>query len=279
MTNMIETTTPILFFDTETTGILKNENWKIESNWKMIQLAYRELKDWKKIDKNMFFNTDTEIEIWAIAVHGLYPKLLTEKSGWKYLENDIREEITNTFSDKILVAHNIDFDKDVLDKSGISYSSKMIDTLKVAKILWSEWVMLNSKWKAPEYVNLQYLRYFFELYEIKDSEGNEECTTAHDAFGDVVVLENVFYKLFNIIKSKLGISDDEVLDIMQEMTWKEFTMIEVMRIGKYRGKTFEEVARIDSGYLQWIVNADFTDDIKYTCKVWLWEIEDKKFFW
>ncbi|MFC1797645.1 hypothetical protein ACFLY2_00080 [Patescibacteria group bacterium] len=49
------------------------------------------------------------------------------------------------FADKIIVAHNIDFDKDVLDKSGISYSSKMIDTLKVAKVLWSEGVLFNSK--------------------------------------------------------------------------------------------------------------------------------------
>jgi hypothetical protein len=32
---------------------------------------------------------------------------------------------------------------------------------------------------------------------------------------------------------------------MQRMTSKEYTMIEVMRIGKYRGKTFEEVASID----------------------------------
>ena len=275
---MIDTKTPIMFFDTETTGILKDEKWQITSNWKMIQLAYRVLHNDIKSDNNIFFNTDTEIAIWAIAVHGIYKKLLEEKSGWKYLENDVRRELDEVFSDKILVAHNIDFDKDVLDKSGISYSDKMIDTLKVAKIMWSEWVLFNSKWQAPEYVNLQYLRYFFELYEINDSNWNAECTTAHDAFWDVVVLENVFYSLFEIIKDKLEVSDDEVLEIMQAMTRKEYTMIEVMRIGKYRGKTFEEVSRIDRGYLEWITNADFTDDIKYTCNVWLGNIEDEKFF-
>jgi hypothetical protein len=65
---------------------------------------------------------------------------------------------------------------------------------------------------------------------------------------------------------------------MQAMTRKEFTMIEVMRIGKYRWKTFEEVSQIDRWYLEWITNADFTDDIKYTCNVWLGKIEDEKFF-
>lgn len=275
---MIKTKTPILFFDTETTGIIKDDKWQITSNWKMIQLAYREVNEWKKIDNNLFFNTDTEIEVWAIAVHGIYKKLLEEKSNWKYLENDDRKIINNALSNKIIVAHNIDFDKDVLDKSGIEYSKEMIDTLKVAKIMWSEWVLFNSKWKAPEYVNLQYLRYFFELYEIKDSEWNEECTTAHDAFWDVVVLENIFYCLFEIIKTKLNISDEEVLDIMKKMTEKEYTMIEIMRIWKYRGKTFEEVSKIDKWYLEWITNADFTDDIKYTCNVWLWKVENEKFF-
>lgn len=275
---MIESKTPILFFDTETTGILKDDKWKITSNWKMIQLAYRILENWNKTDKNIFFNTDAEIEIWSIAVHGIYRKLLLEKSGWKYLENDIREELTDTFSDKILVAHHIAFDKDVLDKSWISYSDKMIDTLKVAKTMWAEWVLFNSNWKEPEYVNLQYLRYFFELYEIKDSEWNEECTTAHDAFWDVVVLENIFYSLFDIIKYKLSTSDEETLQVMQDMTNKEFSLIKTMMIGKYRGKTFEEVADIDRGYLEWITNADFTEDIKYTCDVWLGKVEDQKFF-
>ena len=275
---MIDTKKSILFFDTETTGILKDDRWNITSNWSMIQLAYRQLKDNKKIDENLFFMTDTRIQIWSMAVHGIYPKLLEQKSNWKYLDDEAREKISEVMNDNIIVAHNIDFDRDVLGKEGISYTDKQIDTLKVAKIMWSEWVLKNSLWEEPEYVNLQYLRYFFELYEINDADWIAECTTAHDAFGDVVVLENVFYALFNRIKSELNISDDEVLDIMMEMTKKEFIPIKTMRISKYRWKSFEEVADIDRWYLQWIIWADFSEDIKYTCKVWLWIIEDKKFF-
>ncbi len=275
---MLKNPKPILFFDTETTGILKNEKWIVESNWAMIQLAYRVVENWEKTDKNMFFNTDREIEIWSIAVHGIYKDLLIEKSGGKYLDNEIRENLKDVFSDKIMVAHNMDFDKDVLDKSGIKYSEKLIDTLKVAKIMLNEWVLLNQDWKEPEYVNLQYLRYFFKLYEIVDKNWNKECTTAHDALWDVVVLENVFYCLFDIIKNKLNISEEETLDIMQEMTKREYVLIKTMMVGKYRGKTFEEVASIDRGYLEWITNADFTEDIKYTCHYWLGNLEDKNFF-
>lgn len=275
---MIETKKSILFFDTETTGILKNDFWEVISNWSLIQLAYRKFEDSMKVDKNLFFNTDTEIEIGSMAVHGIYKKLLLDKSWWKYLEENIRLELSKEFENNIIIAHNIDFDKDVLKKAGVSFCENQIDTLKVAKIMWSEWVLKNSKDQEPEYVNLQYLRFFFELYEILDENWDKENTTAHDAFWDVIVLEQVFYKLFDIIKDKLGLSNDEILDKMIEMTKKEFVLIKTMRIGKYRWKTFEEVSNIDKWYLEWMLKSDFTEDIKYTCKVWIWNIEDTKFF-
>jgi hypothetical protein len=125
---------------------------------------------------------------------------------------------------------------------------------------------------------MQYLRYYFELFEILDENGDEEVTTAHDALGDVIVLERIFRVMFDIIKNKLQVSSDEVIDIMLRMTQKEYLMITTMAFGKYRGKTFEEVSRIDPKYLDWIIDADFTDDVKYTCSVWLGESEDEKFF-
>jgi DNA polymerase III epsilon subunit-like protein len=274
----MNTTKTIIFFDTETTWIIKDDLWNTLSNWDLIQIAYRKVENWVKTDENLFFNTDTEIEIWAIAIHGIYKKLLIEKSDWKYLNDEQRKILSDVFKQWVSIAHNLDFDIDVLNNSNIELWEWLIDTLKVAKVLWSEWVLVNNNGRTPEYVNLQYLRYFFELYEINDSNWNTETTTAHDAFWDVVVLENVFYKLFKIIKDKLNINDNEVLEIMQEMTKKEFILIETMRLWKYRWKTFEEVAKIDKWYLAWIVWADFTPDIKYTCQVWLWEIKDKKFF-
>jgi hypothetical protein len=65
---------------------------------------------------------------------------------------------------------------------------------------------------------------------------------------------------------------------MLKMTARPFVPIQVMRIWKYRGKTFEEVSKIDPWYLSWIIWADFTEDIKYTCKVWLWEVENELYF-
>jgi DNA polymerase III alpha subunit (gram-positive type) len=35
------------------------------------------------------------------------------------LENDVRNKLEKEFTENILVAHNMDFDKDVLEKSNI----------------------------------------------------------------------------------------------------------------------------------------------------------------
>lgn len=266
----------LVFLDTETTGIIKDNKNQIVSNGDMIQLAYRKIEKNNITDENIFVNTDTKMEVWAMATHGIYPSLLEKKSQGKYIA-DISVD-TWVFADNILIAHNSAFDVEVLTRSGITCSEQVIDTLKVAKILLSEGIFQEVKWNEPEYVNMQYLRYYFELFEILDENGKEEVTTAHDAFWDVVVLERIFRVMFDIIKNKLNISSDEVLDIMIRMTNKEYLLLKTMAFWKYRGKSFEEVSRIDAKYLDWIIDADFTDDIKYTCSVWLWESEDEKFF-
>jgi len=273
---MIDINKTLIFLDTETTGIIKDDKNQIISNWDLIQLAYRKLENGKIFDENIFINTDVKMEIWAMATHGIYPSLLEKKSEWKYIE-DIEID-SDIFSNNILIAHNAIFDIDVLTKANINCNEDVIDTLKVVKILLSEWVLEEIKWENPEYVNMQYLRYYFELFEILDDQWNPEITTAHDAFGDVVVLKKVFEELFKIIKQKLNITSDEIIELMLKMSKKEYLLIKSMAFWKYRGKTFEDVAKIDPKYLDWIIDADFTDDIKYTCSVWLWEREDEKFF-
>lgn len=266
----------IIFLDTETTWIIKDGSNTILSNGDLIQLAYRKIENQTQTDKNIFVNTDTKIEIWAMATHGIYPELLEKKSNNTYIwDIDLDKKV---FSDDVLVAHNSDFDISVLEKSGFTCSRQVVDTLKVAKILLSEWIFAKTMPQNPEYVNMQYLRYYFKHYEILDKDGNQEVTTAHDAFWDVVVLQKVFESMFDITKNQLNLSDDETLEVLIEMSQKEFLLISTMAFGKYRGKTFEEVSRIDPGYLQWIMDSDFTEDVKYTCSVWLGKNEDKKFF-
>lgn len=47
-------------------------------------------------------------------------------------------------------------------------------------------------------------------------------------------------------------------------------LLHSLKFGKYRGKTFEEIARLDSGYLKWLAGtADIDEDVRYTAEHWL----------
>ncbi len=56
-------TKTLIFLDTETTGIIKDNSNTIQSNGDLIQLAYRKIENGNQIDENIFVNTDTKIEI------------------------------------------------------------------------------------------------------------------------------------------------------------------------------------------------------------------------
>ena len=70
-----------------------------------------------------------------------------------------------------LVAHNVAFDADVLERHGVEVPNR-ICTLRLARYIFPE----------LEQHKLQYLRYYFGLTF-------KERPTAHDALGDVIVLE------------------------------------------------------------------------------------------
>jgi hypothetical protein len=76
----IQTDREMLFFDTETTGILKDTKGKTFSNGDLIQMAYRKIVDGVIKDVNVHVNTNMKIEYGAIATHGMYKELLEKKS-------------------------------------------------------------------------------------------------------------------------------------------------------------------------------------------------------
>jgi uncharacterized protein YprB with RNaseH-like and TPR domain len=60
---MNDITKTLVFLDTETTGIIKDDKNQIVSNGDMIQLAYRKIENNTVTDENIFINTDTKMEI------------------------------------------------------------------------------------------------------------------------------------------------------------------------------------------------------------------------
>ena len=220
----------LIFFDTETTGNTEKDF--------LCQIAY-------KTDGENFtglYKPPIKIPPEASAVHHITNKMVSEKLSFS--ESGDLPKIKKLFEDKnsIMVAHNAPFDLLMIKKEGVE-PKKFICTLKLARYL-------DPEEKIGRY-NLQYLRYLLDF----DIEAQ-----AHDAMGDVLVLE----KLFNRLKSKLieqeKINEDEAIERMIEISSHPL-LIKTLNFGKYKGKKMEEVLKIDRGWLKWLLGEKEKSDV------------------
>jgi DNA polymerase III epsilon subunit-like protein len=212
----------IIFFDTETTGV--------DSTDFLCQLAY-------KTDDETFcelYKPEIKIPAEASAVHHITNKMVEDKISFQ--KSSDYKKIKNLFEDKnsILVAHNAKFDVAIIQKEDIN-PKNVICTLRVARAL-------DKENKLPQH-KLQFLRYFLDI---------EIDAKAHNALGDVLVLEKLFERLFDKIKKDKNFSDEEVLKKMIEISSRPSLMYS-FSFGKHNGKTVEDVAKTDRGYLQWFL--------------------------
>lgn len=217
----------IIVLDTETTDL--------DDGARLIQLAYKNITTGKTVDE--YFKPPVPISYGAMAVNHITEDRVVNKPA--FIGSEFQANLTKVLEDNILVAHNALFDINILKNEGVK-TNKYIDTLRVSMHL------LNC-----EQYNLQYLRYFLKL----NVEGS-----AHNASGDIAVLEPLFKYLENIVKDKFSLnSDGEVFKKMIELTQTP-VLLKTFTFGKYLGKTFEEVGKIDKGYLEWLYESESKKD-------------------
>ncbi|MFA6520468.1 MAG: exonuclease domain-containing protein [Candidatus Paceibacterota bacterium] len=229
----------LIFFDTETTGNTE-EDFLVQIAYKTGDESFSEL-----------YKPEIKIPPEASAVHHITNKMVENKPTFK--ESTDQPIIKKLFEDKdsVVVAHNAPFDLMVIKKEDI-IPKNFICTLRVAR-------ELDPEGKIERY-NLQYLRYLLDL----DVEA-----TAHDALGDVLVLE----KLFDRLKNKLtesGLSEDEAIAKMIEIS-SHPSIFRTFSFGKHNGKKIEEVLTTDRGYLEWLLaqkleSGQLEEDWIYTLK-------------
>ncbi|MBI2627747.1 3'-5' exonuclease [Candidatus Nomurabacteria bacterium] len=240
----------LIFFDTETTG---NEQKDF-----LIQIAYKAGDD-KFVN---LYKPPIKIPPEASAVHHITNKMVVGRPSFK--ESDDLPKIKKLFEDKnsIVVAHNAPFDLLMIKKEGIE-PKKFICTLRVVRFL--------DKEEKIERYNLQYLRYLLEI---------EIDATAHDALGDVLVLEQLFERLRNKMLEEIaptpegvGVTTESVVKKMMEISSHPF-LLRTFNFGKHNGKKIEEVLKTNRDYLEWLlaekIKSDQIDeDWIYTLKHYL----------
>lgn len=226
----------LLYLDTETTGNTPQD--------KLCQIAYLlDTQDGTVKGFEALYNPGKTIPPEASAVTHITNKMVVDKPAFK--EAKEYTEIKSLVEDPstIFIAHNAVFDIAILKNDDI-HAGPFICTLRLAR-------HLDSTGKIPRY-NLQYLRYFLEI-EIEAS--------AHDAMGDVLVLRELFPRLYKSVAKELNIEvpeviteyNDQVLDKMIEIS-SHPSIMRSFTFGKYIGKTVEEVSKTDRGYLEWMLN-------------------------
>lgn len=235
----------IIFLDTETTGNEPKKDF-------LCQLAYKT-------------STETFCELYkppipippeASAITHITNKHVADKPAFK--ESIEYQKIKLLLEDKnsVMVAHNNKFDYEILRNEDIT-PANTICTLRVARALDKNNVI-------PQY-RLQYLRYYLDI----DIEAE-----AHDALGDVLVLEKLYERLLDKIIKDDDMTEEQAIEKMIEISSRP-SLMNMFNFGKYNGKTVEEVAKIDRGYLDWMLNqkeqanSETEEDWIYTLKYYL----------
>ncbi len=227
----------ILYIDTETTDTQTKD---------LLQLAI--LTDNPDIYLNMYFKPIQEISFGAMSIHNITPedvencdtfeqaKLPKEGIDPEYKGDSLKEYLQFLADKYIWVAHNVDFDVEVLEKKGITVPNT-ICTLKISRN-----ALTTPEGKDLESYRLQFLRYYLGLYKTE----NKEHIKAHDALSDVYFLKDLFIYL----KENTKLSIENMI-----MITKQPQVMREMTFGKYMGKTFEEIERTDREYLEWLVES------------------------
>lgn len=233
----------IIFFDTETTGNTEKDF--------LCQIAYKTSEE----SFTGMYKPPFKIPPEASAVHHISNKMLEGKKPFGETEDakKIKELFENP--DSVVVAHNAPFDLMIIKKENIE-PKNFICTLRVARFLDPE--------EKIERYNLQYLRYLLEI-EIE--------AQAHDALGDVLVLEKLFERLKNKIMEHDSLSEKEAIEEMIKIS-SHPSLFKKFKFGKHNGKFIEEVAKMDRGYLEWLLaqkldGDEIDEDWIYTLKYYL----------
>lgn len=190
----------------------------------------------------------------AMAVHHITNEQVADKPAYADSEAAAALAALN-LPQNVLIIHNAPFDVEMLRREGVVWKGPVIDTLRCARHLIDE----------VESHALQYLRYALGFYKDETAVADTLGATinAHDALGDVIVL----YLLMKHLMAKVGKNGGGVDELIRLST--EPVLLKKFRFGKYRGMAYEEVARTDPGYLDWLLKSELQkeepdEDLRHT---------------
>ena len=231
----------LVYLDVETTGLDEED--------RLCQVAFSN-EDESDVIYDRLFKPPLPIKVGAMAVSHITNTMVDEEEIFE--GSPMQEELQELAQDHIMVAHNAPFDMRMLEKEGVEFT-KYIDTKKLSHYLDKEDEMESHR--------MQYLRYYYGI-EMPEA-------IAHSAEGDVAILREVHKKLVEELGNP---SIEEQMEISSKPV-----LFHKFKFGKYNGNTISDIASVNPGYLEWLLDQkknsgqDETDWI-YTLEHYLYNI-------
>ena len=241
---------PIVFFDTETTG-------KEICFDKIIEITMIKINtDNSQQIKNFRINPEKDIPPEVTEIHGITNQDVSNQPNFKFYS----KEIFDFIKDCDLAGFNIKkFDIALLTKEfervDITFSTEKIDILDVMK--------LYHKLEPRKLENA------YEKYCGKKLENAHSSQTDTEASIEILNAQlNNNEEIPRTIK--------EIIEFYEELKNPKVIWIDneaCFNFGKYQCKSLKEVYEIDRNYFKWIIDNDFSQEVKEIVK----DALDKKF--
>ena len=229
--------------DYETTGFDDDANAEvIEVGYVDLDTETLQIVGW---DSCMAAPEKRQIGPDTMAVHHITNREVADRGVsrpemWSRLMNDLLDDLPK--GNLVLAAHNANFEQAFTPGADMF---RWICTAKCARVLWPD---------APSYKN-QVLRYWLGVDDLVELFDRAVAMPPHRALPDAYVTSFLLREMLRIK------SVDELVEISR---WP--ALLRDVNFGKHRGSTFKD---LPSGYLEWILGADFDEDTRFTARYWL----------
>lgn len=243
LTKLLKFEKSLVIFDIETTGL------NISSD-KIVELAYVKVWPNGRVKKDdMLLNPEMKITLEASAVHGIRSQDVKDKPAFRVKS----QELWDVFNGCYYSGFNIiNFDLPILRREFIRVG--MDFEYVTSDIIDSREIFLKM---VPRTLSSSYEYYCKRKL-------NEWHTALNDteATAEILVRQLEKYKEIRDWEfiNKLHQTEEEAMDSTRKFYWLHGTAY--FAFSKYRDKSLKQIARNDPKFLEWILAADFNDDVK-----------------
>ena len=269
----ISLTRDLIFFDVETTGLNVLRDRIVQ-----IALIKFQKSNPEPIELQMLINPGMPISEESMSIHGITPKDLANKPTF----SQVGQKLFDFIGDADLSGYNAArFDIPMLIEEfyrvGLEFDMTIRRVIDVQRIFYK---MEPRTLKAA-------LKFYCQ----------KEITDAHDAMADTRATVEIFKGQLEFYEGK-NLLDEEgktvltpiqkdiqalsdftndynIIDATQRLKY-DFNGVMVFNFGKYVGQSVEEVLTKDKNYSHWILEKEFSAQVKQTIRKVVKDIEQKK---